>query len=179
MNSIDTILSNLRVLATQICKQRNWRMGTLEELVGSPDVLGMNIGRGSRILIKLKDESGKYIEWFHLVGTLAHELAHNEIAGHGKEFDTLMNDIHHDMEKLDDYERIFAEMTGSYYSKGFTIVKGNTEGGGSFRNLINNSKTQKTSKTSINNNNATNLITETKEQRRRKILDALRRRGLV
>lgn len=177
MNSIDTILSNLRVLATQICKQRNWRMGTLEELVGSPGVLGLNIDIGTRILIKLKDESGKYIEWFHLVGTLAHELAHNEIAGHGKEFDKLMNDIHHDMEKLDDYERIFAEMTGSYYSKGFTIVKGNTEGGGSFRNLINNSKTSKTN--TNKNNNATNLITETKEQRRQKILGALRKRGLV
>ena len=115
-------------------------------------------------------QNGTQIEWYHLVGTLAHELAHNLIAGHTPEFYKEMDKIHDEMEKLDEYERIFAEMTGSYYSKGFTVV---------FQGRNSNSTQTQNSAKSTTKNTRVEKHKETKAQRRAKILFALAYRGLV
>ncbi len=161
MISRESLLQNLTFLATQICNNRRWVPGKIVELLDNPTnagVLGRNIQKGNIIQIRLYD-NGNQIEWYHLVGTLAHELAHNLFANHSPEFYKEMNKIHDEFEKLDDYEKIFSEMTGSYYSKGYSIV----------------SKGANTKSTTCTKS----ICKDTREQRRSKILTALHNRGLV
>lgn len=172
MNSKESLLNNLTYLATQICNKRGWIPGRIEELLetnSNTGILGLNIQKGKIIQIRLYDNR-KQIEWYHLVGTLAHELAHNLIAGHTPDFFKEMDKIHDEMEKLDEYERIFAEMTGSYYSKGFTVVS---------KGRNSNSIQTPISAKSTTKNTRVEKHKETKAQRRAKILYALANRGLV
>ncbi len=183
-------------IATQICNKRKWRVCKLEEEHNN-NVYGTNYNRGERITIRYKDETGKYFDWAHLVGTLAHELAHNLIDDHSPAFYKLMNKIHDTMEKLDDYEKIYAEMTGSYYNRGFTVVhsrehkpqlsngtsysfSGSAQSGKGGNHMSANAdwKVASESKGSLNRQYKKTSI-ESKEQRRRVMLGALQRRGLV
>lgn len=116
-------LSNLTYLAHEICKKHGWKKCILEELIGRPGVLGININKGQCIQIKIVDDgSTTFIEWYHLVGTLAHELAHNLIDDHSPAFYREMDKIHDELEKLDKYEEIFAEMSKTDYNKGYTVI---------------------------------------------------------
>ena len=171
MNS-NTIYNNLLHIATQICNKRKWRVCKLVEGHDN-SVYGTNHNRGKRITIRYKDETGKYFDWAHLVGTLAHELAHNLIDDHSPAFYKLMNEIHDDMEKLDDYEKIYAEMTGSYYNRGFTVVVRSREHSRS------NSKLGNGTSSSLNQSSRRKTSIESKEQRRRIMIEAVQRRGLV
>lgn len=162
MNS-NTIYNNLLHIATQICNMRKWRVCNLEE-EHNYNVYGTNCNRGDKISIRYKDVTGKYFDWAHLVGTLAHELAHNSIDDHSPAFYKLMNEIHDDMEKLDDYEKIYAEMTGSYYNRGYTVVRG--------REPCRPSP----SRSSTNRPSTNRSIAS---DRRRIMLEALQRRGVV
>lgn len=188
MNS-NTIYNNLLHIATQICNKRKWRVCKFEEEHNN-NVYGTNYNRGERITIRYKDESGKYYDWAHLVGTLAHELAHNLIDDHSPAFYRLMDDIHDTMEKLDDYEKIYAEMTGSYYNRGYTVVNkpqlsnktsnrsAQSGKGGNHMSANADWKVASESKGSLNRRyNKTSI--ESKEQRRRIMIGALQRRGLV
>lgn len=171
MNS-NTIYNNLLHIATQICNKRKWRVCKLEEEHNN-NVYGTNYNRGERITIRYKDETGKYFDWAHLVGTLAHELAHNLIDDHSPAFYKLMNEIHDTMEKLDDYEKIYAEMTGSYYNRKFTIVNNSTQ------------SSKRSAQSGIEGNcvafeyRVSDWARSQKEQRRRIMLGALKRRGLL
>lgn len=166
-------LDRLTELAVEICKQHKWKVIRITELDVNYSALGININRGSEIKIKLKNVNNIYYPWFELVGTLCHELAHNRIDEHSPEFYRFMDKIHDDIEKLPRYEEIFAEMSGEYYNKGYTIVTP--------------TKTNKKSKYYISSNgNIINTATATtspkpttKEGRRTVVLQSLMRRGII
>lgn len=188
MNKDQLYLDRLTELGAEICKQHDWKVIQIIELGLNydNDILGLNINKGSQIKIRLKNTNNEYYPWFELVGTLCHELAHNSIANHSQSFYKLMNQIHDDIEKLPRYEEIFAEMTGSYYSKGYTILTSNT----TISNNTNSSNNkEKKSKYYITNNgtildqskvkNIKNIKPRTNKGRRKLILESLERRGLV
>ena len=188
MNKDQLYLDRLTELGAEICKQHDWKVIQIIELGLNYDinVLGLNINKGSQIKIRLKNTNNEYYPWYELVGTLCHELAHNSIANHSQSFYKLMDQIHDDIEKLPRYEEIFAEMTGSYYSKGYTMIKSNIT---ISNNTNSNNNEEKKSKYYITNNgtildqskvkNIKNIKPRTNKGRRKLILESLERRGLV
>lgn len=205
------LLNNLSIIATQICQLRKWTVGIIEEIYPKEEgLLGMNINKGMTIQIRLRTSSNpnEFIEWFHLVGTLAHELAHNEISDHSEKFFRLMNEIHDQMEKLPNYEKIFAEMSGSSYNKGFHIINqginnlnfieninsmnklgnscvisktGNILKSNSLKGSLKQKMAQAAiSRDTINNEKNINKIVKptSQEEKRKQILESLKLRGL-
>jgi hypothetical protein len=180
MNKDNLYLDRLTELASEIIKQRGWKLIRITSLGLDYDIniLGININKGTQIKIRLKNANNEYFPWFELVGTLCHELAHNNIAEHSSQFYKLMDKIHDDIEKLSRYEEIFAEMTGSYYSKGYTVIKPK------IFNQNNNNKAKNTTNYIIKNgtiilSNKKFLKPKTKEGKRMLILESLKSRGLV
>jgi hypothetical protein len=191
MNRSKQYLDNLTELASEICRQRGWRVIPITELGldYNINVLGTNVNKGSQIKIRLKNMNNEYFPWFELVGTLCHELAHNEISDHSYSFYKLMDEIHDDIEKLSRYEEIYSEMTCSYYSKCYSVIRPNNSN-------TNNSNTNN-SNTNNSNTNTKCYITidgtiiqpqtlaksinkpKSKEERRTLMLKSLENRGLI
>lgn len=195
-NKTNLYLNRLTELGAEICKQKRWKIIKITELSDfNFNVLGTNINKGSQIKIRLKNINNEYYPWFELIGTLCHELAHNVIVGHPTEFYVFMNQIHDDIEKLPRYEEIFAEMTGSYYSKGYSLINNGYQLNNNGYNLIDNNTNIKKNKKQKSKFYISNGLvvdqsikkTKTKTQkqlnfnksRQNLILQSLERRGLV
>lgn len=64
--------------------RRGWNVGRLEEFAPrSSALLGMNEGRGARILLRLRPPNASggrssFFPWHDVLGTMLHELAHIE-----------------------------------------------------------------------------------------------------
>lgn len=177
MNKDNLYLDRLTELATEISKQRGWKQTRITSLGlnYNNNVLGMNVDNGTQIKIRLKDSNHEYLPWYQLVGTLCHELAHNEIAEHSPEFYKLMDNIHDDIEKLSRYDEIFSEMNGETYSKGYTAIKPKNENN---RNKSKNATAFKNTNGTILQKNITFVKPRTKEGKRKLILESLKGRGL-
>lgn len=178
MDKDNLYLDRLTELASEIIKQRGWKLIRITSLeLDDINTLGINFNKGTEIKIRLKNSKNEYFLWNELVGTLCHELAHNDIAEHSPQFYKLMDEIHDDIEKLSRYEEIFAEMTESYYSKGYTVIKPK------IFNQNNNNKAKNTKNYIVENGtillNNKFLKPKTKEEKRMLILESLKSRGLV
>lgn len=192
MNKDELYLNRLTQLADEICHHYGWKRCKIINIVSTHNygLLGMNENKGSRILIRLKQENGTYYHWDHLVGTLCHELAHNVVSEHSREFYRWMDDIQTYIENWSRYEEIYAEMTGAYYSKGYTCVRAGTNIPNGPRtssvritsngtivqqttNALNNSTPVKVKRVVANATKPT-----TKEEKRQLFLNGLKQRGI-
>uniref|UniRef100_A0A7S1XMW3 WLM domain-containing protein n=1 Tax=Phaeomonas parva TaxID=124430 RepID=A0A7S1XMW3_9STRA len=79
-----------------VMARRGWRVPVLEEfLPKSPNLLGLNYNSGAKIRVRLRRNrgGGGFFEYNHVLGTLLHELVHNQIGPHNKSFFALLDTL--------------------------------------------------------------------------------------
>lgn len=113
------LLQKLSSYVFPLCKQRRYRISSLSEFNPSnKGLLGMNVNR-KKILIRLRDphDINQFNSWEFVLGTLVHELTHMEISEHSAAFYKLMDELHDEVEKLqNDATRI--GMSDNFYTLG-------------------------------------------------------------
>ena len=101
----DEALKLLQKLASHVlplCRQRKYRISSLSEFNPTKQgLLGMNVNR-KKILIRLRDphDVNQFYSWEFVLGTLVHEITHMEISEHSAAFYKLMDELHDEVDKL-------------------------------------------------------------------------------
>ena len=88
-----------------IMAAHRWKVPLVEEFFPSnPALQGMNVGGGAKILLRLRPASdrGAFLPWEHTLGTMLHELTHNEVGPHNDAFRKLLDALHGECDKLVD-----------------------------------------------------------------------------
>lgn len=112
------LLKRLVAVTTKVMMKRQWEVGVLREFYPSNQGLyGLNVNRGQSISIRLRDPNNSkiFLEWHHIIGTMCHELAHNQISSHSADFYKLMDEL------LDEVESDYSS-SGSSFKSGSTAV---------------------------------------------------------
>ena len=98
-------LERLVKVTSPVLRRRGWRVGQLKEFYpSSPGLLGLNKNHGECIMIRLRrpgDET-QFFEWHTIMGTMVHEITHNQIGNHSAEFYELMDVLYGEVEKVED-----------------------------------------------------------------------------
>lgn len=90
------LLEQLVTATAALVSRRKWKVPLLTEFMPKQDgLLGMNVNRGSKIMIRLRDahNSSAFLPWESLLGTLVHELVHIEIGAHSYDFYKLVDEL--------------------------------------------------------------------------------------
>ncbi|RMZ90474.1 hypothetical protein DV736_g2293, partial [Chaetothyriales sp. CBS 134916] len=99
-------LERLRKIASivkPLMRQRNWVVGTLAEFYPvEHNLLGLNINRGQKICLRLRypGDDHQFLPLENVVDTMLHELAHNVIGPHNREFHALWDKLRDEHEAL-------------------------------------------------------------------------------
>ncbi|EOA86332.1 uncharacterized protein SETTUDRAFT_161218 [Exserohilum turcica Et28A] len=99
-------LHTLRKAASMVkpmMRKRGWKVGTLAEfLPDEPQLLGLNINRTERILIRLRyhHDSRQFLSMEQVTDTLLHELCHIVIGPHNVDFNNLWNELREEHQSL-------------------------------------------------------------------------------
>eukprot|EP01137_Pigoraptor_chileana_P013913 Opistho-2@67953 len=86
-----------------VVARRKWRVGIVREFYPTNDrLLGLNVNAGQEIKIRLRKPGNKLSFYPHhdVLGTLVHELTHNENGPHNAGFYKLMDEIYAEVEAL-------------------------------------------------------------------------------
>lgn len=84
-------------------RKRGWKVGTLAEfLPDEPQLLGLNINRTERILIRLRyhHDSRQFLSMEQVTDTLLHELSHIVFGPHNADFNNLWNELREEHQSL-------------------------------------------------------------------------------
>ncbi|KAJ4990215.1 WLM domain-containing protein [Stagonosporopsis vannaccii] len=84
-------------------RKRGWKVGTLAEfLPDEPQLLGLNINRTERILIRLRyhHDSRQFLSMEQITDTLLHELSHIVFGPHNNDFNNLWNELRDEHQSL-------------------------------------------------------------------------------
>ncbi|KAH7086901.1 WLM domain-containing protein [Paraphoma chrysanthemicola] len=84
-------------------RKRGWKVGTLAEfLPDEPQLLGLNINRTERILIRLRyhHDSRQFLSIEQVTDTLLHELSHIIFGPHNADFNNLWNELRDEHQSL-------------------------------------------------------------------------------
>lgn len=98
-----SLLENIAKQVQPIMRKRKWRVMLLSEFCpGNPSLLGLNVGAGQEIRIRLRQQGreSEFIPYESLLGTMLHELAHNEHGPHDSKFYALLDEITKECEDL-------------------------------------------------------------------------------
>jgi hypothetical protein len=107
------LLDRLAAATEGIMNSRGWKVKHLKEFYpDDPSLLGLNENKGNAIKIRLRDPKNKnlFLAWESLLGTMIHELTHNEISDHSAKFYNLVDTI---------YDEVTSSSTGGYSQKFF------------------------------------------------------------
>lgn len=91
-----TLLSRIAFEVGPLLKRRQWRVRELKEFFPKNDgLLGMNVNRGQRILIRMRPAFDKnaFLDYETIMGTMIHELTHMKISPHDSSFYKLMDEL--------------------------------------------------------------------------------------
>lgn len=68
----------------------------------NPSLLGLNVNRGAEVKIRLRPHGrdSEFFPWEHTLGTMLHELTHNEVGPHNANFYKLLDEITRECEDL-------------------------------------------------------------------------------
>ena len=83
------LLERLASQVLPICKARSWKIGLLKEMCPpNASLLGMNVNRGMKILIRLRKspKATSFLPYEQLLDTMLHELCHMQIGPHSADF---------------------------------------------------------------------------------------------
>ena len=95
-NEAKLLLEKIRNTVEPVMKRKKWTVKVLAEFYpDQPGLLGMNVNRGQKILIRLRksENVNDFFPWEHLIGTMIHELTHMQIGPHSSDFYKLMDEI--------------------------------------------------------------------------------------
>ncbi|KAI5067141.1 hypothetical protein GOP47_0017669 [Adiantum capillus-veneris] len=98
-----SLLLNIANQVQPIMRKRKWRVMLLSEFYPrNPALLGLNIGGGQEIRIRLRKpgRESEFLPYEALVGTMLHELTHNEHGPHDAKFYKLLDEITKECEEL-------------------------------------------------------------------------------
>ncbi|MCO5603236.1 hypothetical protein L7F22_057384 [Adiantum nelumboides] len=98
-----SLLLNIAKQVQPIMRKRKWRVMLLSEFYPrNPALLGLNIGGGQEIRIRLRKpgRESEFLPYESLVGTILHELTHNEHGPHDAKFYKLLDEITKECEEL-------------------------------------------------------------------------------
>lgn len=98
-----SLLDNIAKQVQPIMRKRKWRVKLLSEFYPqNPALLGLNIGSGQEIKIRLRKpgRESEFLPYEELVGTMLHELTHNEHGPHDAKFYKLLDEITKECEDL-------------------------------------------------------------------------------
>ncbi|KAF2118485.1 WLM domain-containing protein [Lophiotrema nucula] len=90
-------------LVKPMMRKRGWKVGTLAEfLPDEPQLLGLNINRTERILIRLRyhHDSRQFLPMEQVTDTLLHELSHIVWGPHDHNFNNLWNELRDEHQSL-------------------------------------------------------------------------------
>jgi hypothetical protein len=95
------LLERLRLATKVVVAKRKWRVSVLKEFYPkNGSLLGLNVNGGQSIMIRLREARDQFtfLPWHSLLGTLVHELTHNEIGAHSAEFYKMMETVYDEVE---------------------------------------------------------------------------------
>lgn len=98
-----SLLLSIAKQVQPIMRKRKWRVMLLSEFYPrNPALLGLNIGAGQEIRIRLRKpgRENEFLPYESLVGTMLHELTHNEHGPHDAKFYKLLDEITKECEEL-------------------------------------------------------------------------------
>ena len=73
--------------------KHQWKVPLVVEFFpANPGLLGMNMNSGQKIMIRLRPskDRGSFLEWQDILGTMLHELTHNQCGPHDDAFNKLL-----------------------------------------------------------------------------------------
>ncbi|KAG5538071.1 hypothetical protein RHGRI_025230 [Rhododendron griersonianum] len=97
------ILQNIAKQVQPIMRKRKWKVRILSEFCpGNPSLLGLNIGGGSEVKIRLRRPNNEldFFPYNQILDTMLHELCHNEYGPHNTQFYNLLDEIRKECEEL-------------------------------------------------------------------------------
>eukprot|EP01018_Ginkgo_biloba_P002203 Gb_36327 [translate_table: standard] len=97
------LLESVAKQVQPIMQKRKWRVKLLSEFCPSnPSLLGLNVGGGAEIKIRLRrpNRESEFFPYEDLLGTMLHELTHNEHGPHDAKFYKLLDEITKECEEL-------------------------------------------------------------------------------
>lgn len=95
------LLERLRLTTAKVVENRKWRVPVLKEFYPkNRSLLGLNVNRGKSIMIRLREghDQMAFLPWESVLGTLVHELTHNEIGEHSAEFYKTMEKVYDEVD---------------------------------------------------------------------------------
>ena len=95
------LLERLRLATKVVVAKHKWRVPVLKEFYPkNHSLLGLNVNRGQSIMIRLREGSDQFsfLPWHSVLGTLVHELTHNEVGEHSAEFYKKMEELYDEVE---------------------------------------------------------------------------------
>ena len=95
------LLERLRLVTAKVVENRKWRVPVLKEFYPqNRSLLGLNVNRGKSIMIRLREghDQMTFLPWESVLGTLVHELTHNEIGEHSAAFYSMMEKVYDEVD---------------------------------------------------------------------------------
>ncbi|KAI1205640.1 WLM-domain-containing protein [Annulohypoxylon truncatum] len=96
-------LKKVASLVKPLMRARGWKVGQLTEFFPEQhNLLGLNVGRGQRICLRLRYHSDRnqFVPIEQVIDTMLHELAHNVHGPHDEKFHALWNQLREEHEAL-------------------------------------------------------------------------------
>lgn len=97
------ILEKVAMQVQPIMRKRKWKVNVLSEFCpANPSLLGLNIGPGAEIKIRLRRPNYEwdFFPYEQIIDTMLHELCHNEHGPHNAQFYNLLDEIRKECEEL-------------------------------------------------------------------------------
>ncbi|CAK7916851.1 hypothetical protein CAAN3_19S02168 [[Candida] anglica] len=97
------LLHEVAKLAAPLIYERGFKVGTLcEMLPKNANLLGLNVNRGQKILLRLRYHSNtkSFLPMGDIMGTFLHELTHNVYGPHDQKFYKLLDELKEQYETL-------------------------------------------------------------------------------
>lgn len=97
------ILRRVAAHVTPIMQSRGWHVTTLAEFFPTQtNLLGTNYGKGKKISLRLRPHynESEFMSFEDVIGTMLHELTHNECGPHDAKFYALLDDLNLEYDKL-------------------------------------------------------------------------------
>lgn len=99
----NSLLHQVAKLVAPILHMNNFKVGTLCEMYPkNPNLLGLNVNRGQKILIRLRYHSNEKLFYplGDIIGTMLHELTHNLYGPHDAKFYKFLDGLKKDFENI-------------------------------------------------------------------------------
>jgi DNA-dependent metalloprotease WSS1 len=99
----EKLLQKVCAQVQPIMTKHQWKVPLVVEFFpANPGLLGMNMNSGQKIMIRLRPskDRGSFLEWQDILGTMLHELTHNQCGPHDDAFNKLLEILWTETEAL-------------------------------------------------------------------------------